>query len=139
MPLQATPIKQVIRRIAILREGSALESSRLSLTSLCFRRLLDFRRSVTVDFATEVNFFDFRAGPDFRLHHILLSDWMGFLVWSERFCDNLHRTFKRQLWIERSLLGDLCLLWSTRQTAVIVGVDLFVEVCHLSNKISKVL
>jgi hypothetical protein len=41
---------------------------------------LDFRWSVTVDFATQVNFFDFRADPDFSLHRILLSDIYGFLV-----------------------------------------------------------
>ena len=54
---------------------------------------LDFRWSVTVDFATQVNFFDFRADPDFGLHHTLLSDIDGFLVWDlKAVCGKLHTT-----------------------------------------------
>jgi hypothetical protein len=36
--------------------------------------LLDFRRRVAVDLATQANFFDFGTGPDLGLHDILLSD-----------------------------------------------------------------
>jgi hypothetical protein len=38
---------------------------------------LDFRGSVAVDFTSQTNFFHFRAGPDFGLHRVLLSQWTG--------------------------------------------------------------
>jgi hypothetical protein len=55
------------------REGSASESAKLPLTMWLLCEQLDFRGGVTVDLASEVNLFDFRAGPDFCLHSTLLS------------------------------------------------------------------
>jgi hypothetical protein len=80
--------------------------------------LLYFRGSVTVDLAAELNFFHFRAGPDFGLHHILLSDYDGFLVWELKAIYGNLRTSPSNIdrGIEGSMLGTPCSLHRQVQT-----------------------